>query len=1249
MKKYLLIILCLLFQISFAQQNAEKVWNLLLENKRDEARSLFDKNFGVKKTQDFELLFLDALIDSEQGKIHFNDDFTKNLVNLKIDKNLIYPVIFYNFVLGEDIEIDDYTSKKVDILYNEPLYQNEMGVAGTKAIIERLKRNSDLSNQIIDKIHNISQWQYCGVFENLNGSGLDIEYEPENYAKNDKLFDANSNGKIGWYNSKNNAKELFHTTYNEDEYGEGILYAQSFVESPIDQEVIIELGNNQNTKLFLNDVELITTNSGVYEETGSYRVKVHLPKGMNRLLVKTETGSYKSGFGVRIIDTNENYVSNLTYDAQYHDYNHSTTEQLQPIPLAFGYEIFLKDKIKKEPNKVFYKLLLTNGLLLNKQFEQAKLILDDLANQYPKSSLICSIFSKFYDKTGERQQKDEINKTIETNDPDYYIILANKITDQKWITSTPISDIEEYKTRLETTKLDEAKNMTDILLMARRGNISSIATYADRILEQSNNSLSYALILPIFYDIVDPSKIKSQTLLEDMFAKYRHPSLGNSLMLRYQQKGDTQKTEQLHKEFIEAYPNQNAYKSAYTEYLIKSNKYDEALKQTNDGLDNFPYSFQLLKQKGIIYSNLKNDKEAEKYLEASLVHNSADETTFNILNSIRKKHDEIEENIGAKDLSKIAKERRNTKNKGELGVTTLYDEYIINVHAEGGSKTRASIIYEITSEAGIEELKEYDLGYGRNMLQSDVLKKNGSIVPGEDNEEGQIVFTNLEVGDIVMIQYESTESNSGRFYKDFDEVSYLSNYYPVEESTFTVITPKESTYNVNINNATIKPVVKEIEGKTYTTWAMKNIAPMPSYESYSYSFQDRSISVRASSIKSWKDIADWYADLVKKVMINDKVTKETFSKIFPQGTNGLSEEERAAKIYQYIADNINYSSVDFRQSGHVPQKPSKTISSKLGDCKDVSTLFMMLAQQAGLKANLVLVSTSDNPKNDLSLPAMNFNHCMVKTVLEGQEVYLELTDKNLPFKSLPMGDYKAQSLLIDFNDNTNTSLQTIPYNKGTVNKVNALSEIVIDENGKTSDVTLSYTGSLKSDFKDLLSDNYSDDERKSDMEDYFNNLTNKVASINDIHAVSGNDLTQNPLVFKFKQNYAEKLQKVGSLKVSAIPFITVEYTKDLIALENRKTTLNYSMYEDQNEYEEQAIVKIPMGSKFVEIPENKTLQYKGHQYSITYESVDDNTLKITKKTKIDLADITPEDYAAFKKYAEEVIQSNEQIIGFKAK
>ena len=66
-------------------------------------------------------------------------------------------------------------------------------------------------------------WQLCGAFENLNDSGIDIEYEPEIYPKNDKLFDANSNGKMGWYNPRILQNEGYHTFSNEDEYGNGII------------------------------------------------------------------------------------------------------------------------------------------------------------------------------------------------------------------------------------------------------------------------------------------------------------------------------------------------------------------------------------------------------------------------------------------------------------------------------------------------------------------------------------------------------------------------------------------------------------------------------------------------------------------------------------------------------------------------------------------------------------------------------------------------------------------------------------------------------------------------------------------------------------------------------------------------------------------------------------------------------------------------------------------------------------------
>src|ERR1044072_5778066 len=100
-------------------------------------------------------------------------------------------------------------------------------------------------------------------------------------------------------------------------------------------------------------------------------------------------------------------------------------------------------------------------------------------------------------------------------------------------------------------------------------------------------------------------------------------------------------------------------------------------------------------------------------------------------------------------------------------------------------------------------------------------------------------------------------------------------------------------------------------------------------------------------------------------------------------------------------NNFNYSSVSFRQSGHIPQKPAKTITTKLGDCKDFSALYVTLAKMAGLKANLVLCLTSDNGTKAMLLPNKDFNHCIVKVMIDGKEQFLELTDKYLPYKALP--------------------------------------------------------------------------------------------------------------------------------------------------------------------------------------------------------------------------------------------------------
>jgi hypothetical protein len=71
-------------------------------------------------------------------------------------------------------------------------------------------------------------------------------------------------------------------------------------------------------------------------------------------------------------------------------------------------------------------------------------------------------------------------------------------------------------------------------------------------------------------------------------------------------------------------------------------------------------------------------------------------------------------------------------------------------------------------------------------------------------------------------------------------------------------------------------------------------------------------------------------------------------------------------------NNFTLRFVDFKQSGF-PQKPAKTISSKLGDCKDFSTLCNLCKKSRFVEFGFGL--TSDYGKKTLLLQSQNFNHC----------------------------------------------------------------------------------------------------------------------------------------------------------------------------------------------------------------------------------------------------------------------------------
>ncbi|MFP7654963.1 hypothetical protein [Chryseobacterium proteolyticum] len=416
MRKVLISAIYFLSVSAFAQTQEEtKTWNLLLNNKREEARNFYDKNLKDKKLNGFESLFLDALIDEELGEMSFDETFIKNFVNFKLDEAYLYPIFKRRFVLGDNERsgLDDNSYKKIDFLAQNETYANTVTILEYKATLDRIRNNYKSADEALARIGRIDKWQYAGVFENLNGSGLYNEYDPESYAKNDKLFNANSFGNVGWYNKKLPSNDGFEFFINEIEYGRGIMYAQSFVENPTERKILLEVDTNTEFRLFLNDSEILSSTNDGYTNLGAHLVEVNLPKGMNRIMLKFDMKNSKNAFMVVPFDLNFNKISDLKYFDTFKDYQKTPLNQLQAKEVPLKFEKALKEKLRQTPNSFFYKYLLASAYLSNFQNEQAKELIDELLKSYPKSSLIQSLFTIYYTNVEDDKKVNEVFKNIE--------------------------------------------------------------------------------------------------------------------------------------------------------------------------------------------------------------------------------------------------------------------------------------------------------------------------------------------------------------------------------------------------------------------------------------------------------------------------------------------------------------------------------------------------------------------------------------------------------------------------------------------------------------------------------------------------------------------------------------------------------------------------------------------------------------------------------------------------------------------
>jgi hypothetical protein len=302
---------------------------------------------------------------------------------------------------------------------------------------------------------------------------------------------------------------------------------------------------------------------------------------------------------------------------------------------------------------------------------------------------------------------------------------------------------------------------------------------------------------------------------------------------------------------------------------------------------------------------------------------------------------------------------------------------------------------------------------------------------------------------------------------------------------------------------------------------------------------------------------------------------------------------------------------------------------------------------AELDANLVLILTAEYGKNNLVRPSTDFNHCIAKVKINNEYFYLELTDKNLPFKSLPMSLRGATALDIPFNVSKDDNIKLYHLNPDNRMSAKFISEYKMFVNDSTTSVDLSSTivGHLASYYIKIKKEE-NDELLEESIFDDINGRTSETIELKSLKSMDYKR-DEGSISFNTILDLDLEINEIGEYYTFKVPKFINPYSEEIIKLKTRNYPIDYKQYENSDYYQEMIEINLSKAYKFVEIPQGNNYTYKGHDFSIEYKLVKPNVLEIDLMSKVNSDNISPDEYQKFKSFVRKVLDTKDTLIKYK--
>lgn len=1248
-----LLTLCL-FAILFCSvtkaNDYEDAWAALHKNDRKTAMELLKKAMADPNTAVDAYITYVYLCDFE-GRADEPKDYLAKVYDKQKDPNpYLYAMWFTEAVLGNYGKKNDAQQKLIEKIADDNKCNGSIKAAASYVNFWHYQASNNISKALkeILKMNAAGpNWQLVGPFENLSGSGYYKDFGPLQHPESGAIFKSSRGADITWFSPPVMDKDGWTFPFPHFQYNTAVVYAQSFVQSPSDMKVLLNTGCTGAIKVWVNDEPVIAEHKEYVTELDYYKNYVQLKKGFNRLLVQLAyTGTSSPNFIIRLTDDNYNPVSALSYVNTFHDYpRNNAGKQAAPSIKHFA-EAYFEEKVKQEPGNLINYILLCQTYLRDKKTAEAREIIEDKVKAYPENALLRLELMQCYTKEGNRTLLLQETERLKEKDPE--CLLAYRLELQQLMDAEKYDEVSGKLDRYaQLFKEDETLFNYKIKLYSAQNKVDEliklIETAYNKDPENATNvEMMYNVKMKVYKDVNGAFGIYEKYLKNNF-----NYQLIKNLSSEYNKQGMKEKELLWLKYLADNFSYDPNMVTDLSTYYFNQKNYSKAAEFGKQVLSLAPYVSTFWENLGYEMQQQNAVQDAQEAFKKAIYYNPNKYTSRERLRELQKKPS-VWKAFPETDVYELIK--KSDKNISDFDYAFLLDEKFAVIYPEGASEEYYTMVINILNQKGIDVWKETNISYNSNSAsliieKAETVKKNGVKTPAEQNDN-QLVFTGLEAGDAIVIKYKIQNYAEGRLGKEYWNKFIFDAFVPEKTARFCLLAANNIKVNYSTLNMKTEPVITNYDDFKLYTWQKENSEAFKD-ESYMPSLGDVGASVSVSTIASWKDIASWYSDLSSIKTEDDFEVRRVFNDLFPKGTTSLSQKNIAIAIYNYITSNIRYSSVAFRQSAYVPQKPSVTINTGLGDCKDLSALFVSLAKLAGIKVNLVLVNTRNYGQKSMPLPSVEFNHCIVKCWLDNKPYYIELTDNNLPFGSLPSNLFEATCLVIPSaaNDTIAVKIEEINALNRTKEKLKRKVELTTENNDVKLTVRVVKTGALTSSPRDQFATLSS----QKQMEEMEKNISGKYKNPVKVTAISfqGLDDKIDSVVYNCSYTVKNEISELGDINMIKIPFEDVVATVDNFSIDDRKFPVEYWRYEDVDEYETIIDIKAPAGTHFIEIPKDEKFIFKENTYSLQYVRKGADKLTVIRKASLKKNNIPAMEYGAMKEFLNKIVKSESKYIAFK--